>query len=80
MITSRIIYPEKLNRLIFFRRKELESYFDEYEQILSISTHPRLGCSDVFYPPIENKVEDNFASRSYSTPDQVLNQTHARFW
>ena len=56
------------------------SYFnDDKERILSLSTYPRLGCRDVFYPHIENKVEENDATRSYCIPDEVLNQTHIRF-
>eukprot|EP00111_Clytia_hemisphaerica_P019576 TCONS_00057767-protein len=62
------------------RRDELMSYFnDDKERILSLSTYPRLGCRDVFYPPMENKVEENDATRSYCIPDEVLNQTHIRF-
>lgn len=66
--------------LSIYRRDELTSYLTgDGEQILSLSTYPRLGCQNTFYPPIENKVEENTATRSYCIPDETLNQTHIRF-
>ncbi|XP_066931865.1 glutamate--cysteine ligase catalytic subunit-like [Clytia hemisphaerica] len=61
------------------RRDELMSYFtDDKEQILSLSTYPRIGCQNVFHPPVKCKMENNTATRSYSVPDSVINKSHLR--
>jgi len=62
------------------RRKELLSLLcREDESVITMSTYPRLGCEGCFYPPVENKVEENDATRSIYVPDEVLNQLHPRF-
>lgn len=62
------------------RREELLSLLKQKDEfVVTMSTYPRLGCEDTFYPPLENKVDENDATRSIYVSDEVLNQLHPRF-
>ncbi|XP_002168552.2 glutamate--cysteine ligase catalytic subunit isoform X1 [Hydra vulgaris] len=62
------------------RRKELLSLLSgKGENVVTVSTYPRLGIPDDFYPPIQFKYENNDVTRSLYVPDEVLNQLHPRF-